>query len=208
MQPWWAFFLLTSKGSVCLAQTIPLTGNTSNPAIMLIWLYKMFYLLSFYTHTSVQKPLGYTAEHVRVGCTPVGLSWTRFNSLLTAFVYGLSHKPGSFQPSQTCSSDLSLVSNEPPRSLLKKKKKQKNGNIQFVSFHLSFPTYTDKGGLTVLKQPWCSNVASLFFTHVLSWSSTNNKSLFIFLKYIHIPLSILLLSSLSLLPPLSRSCSF
>ncbi len=93
---------------------------------MLIWLYTMFYLLSFYTQTSVQKPLGYTTEHVRVGCTPVGLSWTRFNSLLTAFVHGLSHKPGSSQPSQVCSSDLSLVSNEPvPVDCWKIRKKQK-----------------------------------------------------------------------------------
>lgn len=91
---------------------------------MLIWLYTMFYLLSFYTQTSAQKLLGYTTEHVRVGCSPVGLSWTRFNSLLTAFVHGLSHKPGISQPSQVCSSDLSLVSNEPPRWLLEKKKKQ------------------------------------------------------------------------------------
>ncbi len=148
MQPWWAFFFLTSNGSVCLAQTIPLTGNTSNAAIMLIWLYKMFYLMSFYTQTSVQKPLSYMAEHVRVGCNPVGLSWTRFSSLLKAFVYGFSHKPGSFQPSQTCSSD-SLVSNEPPRWLLKKTKKTGTSSLSHSIFH--FPLTQTKETLL------CSN---------------------------------------------------
>lgn len=117
---------------------------------MLIWLYTMFYLLSFYTQTSVQKPLGYTTEHVRVGCTPVGLSWTRFNSLLTAFVHGLSHKPGSSLPSQVCSSDLSLVSNEPPRWLLKKKRK-KTGTSSLSHSIFHFP-------LTQTKEAFlCSN---------------------------------------------------
>jgi len=32
--------------------------------------------------TSAQKPLVYTTEHVRVGFTLVGLTWTRFSSLL------------------------------------------------------------------------------------------------------------------------------
>lgn len=55
----------------------------------------------------------------------MGITWTRFSSLLTAFVHGLSHKFGSSLPSQVCSSDLSLVSNEPPRWLLGKEKNKK-----------------------------------------------------------------------------------
>lgn len=116
---------------------------------MLLRLYKQFY-----SWQDLKAPgLRNRSQHVRVGFTPVGLSWTSFSSLLTAFIHGLSQNLGRRLPLQMRSSDLLLASNEPPRWLLGKR------NKKAVCPVASFPT--TKGCLALLTYPWCTAISRL-----------------------------------------------
>lgn len=164
--------MINDCSTFCLFQ-----GSLGYMPIMLLRLYVLVYSMQNKT------------EHVRVGFTPVGLSWTSFSSLLAAFIHGLSQNLGSGPPLRVRSSDLLLASNEPPRWLLGKR------NKKAVCPIASFPT--TKGCLTLLTYPWCTTIGCLCLAHVLFWSSTNNN-LSVFLKYSHIQPRFLSLSSHSL----------